>query len=711
QRPLPLLVTQVIEGRLARLDEKTRGLLQVAAIVGQDVPLELWQRVSAAPEEALAAAIKQGQDSQLIEEAGGGERYHFRHALLRLALYEEVVAPSRRPWHRRVAEALAETPNPDPDQVAHHLQQAGDARAIEWLIKAGERAQLTYAWEIAAQRFDAALSRLTEQGAPAAERAVLLRRMAELVRYMDSRRALALVDEAQRLAQEAGEPGLALTSQVDSGLYLCFLGDYRAGLDRMVEAVDAFAVLPTSSQARAWELVGSTDVLAGTLVQWLTVVGRLEEAHARGLRLLDEAPAPDFEPKQPGSSFADGLFGLARAQALLGEPANARRTSRQARAIYHAVGHHLMEVVSSSSELEHVQLPYFPEQLEERRLLAEAISAAARRAVQNQPAARFMCDLLPLQMLEGNWVAAREALQGLASGLGVFDSEAAGYAALLAHHQGEPGTARELIAGLLPQGPRAEPGNVPLWAGLTAQLLAAELALDASELALARAWLEAHDRWLGWSAAVLGRSEGALAWAAYHRASGDLPLARRLAAQALEHASDPRQPLAQLAAQRFLGQLHSEARQFGAAESHLEQALALAAACAAPFERALTLLELARLRTAQGRPDDARVLLAEVRTLCLPLDARPTLQRVDELERQLDDAAARRGRATYPAGLSAREVAVLRLVAQGLTDAQVAEQLFISRRTVSSHLLSIYNKLGVPSRAAATRFAVEHQLL
>lgn len=64
----------------------------------------------------------------------------------------------------------------------------------------------------------------------------------------------------------------------------------------------------------------------------------------------------------------------------------------------------------------------------------------------------------------------------------------------------------------------------------------------------------------------------------------------------------------------------------------------------------------------------------------------------------------------YPAGLTAREVEVLRLVAQGFTDTQVAEQLVVSHRTVTTHLTSIYNKLGVSSRVAATRFAVEHHL-
>jgi len=66
---------------------------------------------------------------------------------------------------------------------------------------------------------------------------------------------------------------------------------------------------------------------------------------------------------------------------------------------------------------------------------------------------------------------------------------------------------------------------------------------------------------------------------------------------------------------------------------------------------------------------------------------------------------------TYPDGLTAREVEVLRLVAQGLTNEQVARQLVISPRTVNSHLTSIFSKIGVSSRGAATRYAIEHQLV
>ncbi len=64
-----------------------------------------------------------------------------------------------------------------------------------------------------------------------------------------------------------------------------------------------------------------------------------------------------------------------------------------------------------------------------------------------------------------------------------------------------------------------------------------------------------------------------------------------------------------------------------------------------------------------------------------------------------------------PSGLTVREVEVLRLLAQGLTDAQIAEQLVISPRTVNTHLKAIYGKIQVSSRSAATRYALEQHLI
>jgi DNA-binding NarL/FixJ family response regulator len=76
------------------------------------------------------------------------------------------------------------------------------------------------------------------------------------------------------------------------------------------------------------------------------------------------------------------------------------------------------------------------------------------------------------------------------------------------------------------------------------------------------------------------------------------------------------------------------------------------------------------------------------------------------------NAVAAVGKPTeHPGGLTTREVDVLRLVALGLSDAEVARHLFLSVRTVHAHLRSIYRKLGLRSRTAAVRFAEENRLL
>lgn len=69
---------------------------------------------------------------------------------------------------------------------------------------------------------------------------------------------------------------------------------------------------------------------------------------------------------------------------------------------------------------------------------------------------------------------------------------------------------------------------------------------------------------------------------------------------------------------------------------------------------------------------------------------------------------------TAPAGLehlTPRQIEVLRLVARGMTNAEIAEALFLSRRTVHAHLRSIFHKLEVGHRSAATRYAIQHGLL
>ena len=85
----------------------------------------------------------------------------------------------------------------------------------------------------------------------------------------------------------------------------------------------------------------------------------------------------------------------------------------------------------------------------------------------------------------------------------------------------------QVLLAALPDGAATEPGKTLFLESQILQRLAVELSLAENAFSMARAWLEAHDRWLAWAGAVLGRAEGALLWARYHHASGNHAQARQ----------------------------------------------------------------------------------------------------------------------------------------------------------------------------------------
>jgi DNA-binding NarL/FixJ family response regulator len=124
-------------------------------------------------------------------------------------------------------------------------------------------------------------------------------------------------------------------------------------------------------------------------------------------------------------------------------------------------------------------------------------------------------------------------------------------------------------------------------------------------------------------------------------------------------------------------------------------------------ELALTLLQRGALeRQAAPRPsagDEGEGPLAAGLRLCEELGMQALGQR---LLRPAPEAAPRQGRAAPPDALSARERQVLRLVAQGRTNREIAALLVISEKTVARHLTNIFAKIGVTNRAAATAYAL-----
>jgi len=150
------------------------------------------------------------------------------------------------------------------------------------------------------------------------------------------------------------------------------------------------------------------------------------------------------------------------------------------------------------------------------------------------------------------------------------------------------------------------------------------------------------------------------------------------------------------------------ARLWGAAESLRE----IMGAPIPPSERAAYVRSVAAAHTQLGEQAFAAAW-SEGQTMSLEqvLAAKGTAEIPALIPTEPSSAPPEQMPSTSPAGLTTREMDVLRLLAQGLTSAQIAERLVIGLVTVNSHVRSIYSKLGVTSRAAATRYAMEHRML
>jgi ATP/maltotriose-dependent transcriptional regulator MalT len=143
------------------------------------------------------------------------------------------------------------------------------------------------------------------------------------------------------------------------------------------------------------------------------------------------------------------------------------------------------------------------------------------------------------------------------------------------------------------------------------------------------------------------------------------------------------------------------------ARALLEDAVDHFQRCGAPFEAALAQIELATSLLALGRMDHAKREAAAVLDCLLELGASAEAERA---RRILEASARDDGRSPFPE-VTPRELEVLRLLAEGLTNEQIAEQLVVSEHTVHHHVTSIKRKLDLPSRTAAAAYAFRHGLL
>ncbi|WP_369143247.1 LuxR C-terminal-related transcriptional regulator [Streptomyces sp. R44] len=235
-------------------------------------------------------------------------------------------------------------------------------------------------------------------------------------------------------------------------------------------------------------------------------------------------------------------------------------------------------------------------------------------------------------------------------------------------------------------GHRTQPGLAQLWM--------AQGRVDEAVAAIRGAADERRDR--------LGRARLLAAYVEIVLAADDVPGARAASEELSRIAEDIGAPLLRAVSAHARGAVLLAEDDAAAALDVLLDACRTWGELEAPYDRARSIVLLALARRRLGDVGTARLELDVARQVFLRLGAAPDLARLDALT----DERPRSG-----AGLSPRELEVLRLVATGRTNHAIAEELVLSEKTVARHLSNIFAKLDLGSRAAATAYAYEHDLV
>jgi DNA-binding CsgD family transcriptional regulator len=186
-------------------------------------------------------------------------------------------------------------------------------------------------------------------------------------------------------------------------------------------------------------------------------------------------------------------------------------------------------------------------------------------------------------------------------------------------------------------------------------------------------------------------------------AADDLAAARAASAELSEIALAFGAPLLAAASAHATGAMLLAEGDIEGASTSLRQACQTWLELEMPYEEAQTCLLLAAVSEKRGDQDGRRLELEAARRRFTQLDAAPLMAHVAEQS----------GRASHQriGSLSERETQVLRLLAAGKTNRSIADELFISEKTVARHVSNIFDKLGVSSRTGATAWAFQHNLI
>ncbi len=682
---IPEGVREVIGRRLDRLSTHAANTLVAAAVLGRQFTLrQLECAVEDTAKERLLDLVDELTAERLIEELSDSvAAYRFTHGLIRQTLLEEVPAARRARSHARIAEALEALYGAEADrhaaELAHHYRDGqailGGGKLVHYALIAGQQAMEAFAFAEAREWFQAGLA--ARPDAP-----------------MDK-------DHAALLAGYGRTQVVQSSSRGHDEIYRAFdyyvtSGDVEKALEIASYPVDMSwgidAAGTSRMTARALELAQPGTLLHAKLLCQHGRCLHQEKGDVEGSRAaLEKAGTLARE-------LGDEVLEL-RARYAVHEAGERRSIDSMEADLERARS--LRQPILEQQVIERL----FLESLEQGdlRTFDKHLQAAVEldRKVPSYPGNSVYRHGVEYLSLKGRWEEARHLISqvegsayhgllgdilagGLEHRLGDFEAARKSYERVIERvrpfHSGLASLARawtRLMAYESGQAEHAELGDrimrrardVDVWRHGAAPMLAVSAGLQAVVTADTREAARQYE-------ALSGCDRGVLAYViAPERVLGLLALTVGDVDRALGHFERTVEVM----------------RKIGAF-------LELAWAC---FENAVTLL-----RKGPANAEKARRLLDEAAQLASRLGLKQLAKRVSEKAAELPAAQP----SCYPDELTEREVEVLRMLGRGLTNQEIGDKLFISIKTVATHLRHVYEKANVANRAEATAYAIRNGL-
>jgi serine/threonine protein kinase/class 3 adenylate cyclase/tetratricopeptide (TPR) repeat protein len=707
---LPEEVTGAIARRIQDLGVPCQRLLTLAACLGERFAFDTLAAVSGESEETLLSLLEEGMQHRLL--LSREQAFQFAHPLVRQVFYHVPSVIRRQHLHHRIARTLeqvyAEHLEEHTLEIAHHLIRAGPAAAPDTVVayarRAGDQACSAFAWGEAARYYEAASSASEPSGHLSVQERAALHYWAGLAYYRDrdvgpcldhyekAIEAYRLIGDLRGLAQvlmEKARTHYTLASVPYGTMVdvqplediLRALGESEPGLCGRISAIMA-QVYWTARQTDKAEEMAQRALEIGQRLRddRLCAEASCGQALARVQNLHMREALQSYQNALSYARRADDLWlqgwplqRMPLTLTLLGRFDEAEAVAREAYTLTRKT-HDWADYSLALSALACVAVARGDFAVAERHVHETMLMVSRSRYPWG--GARALFALACARARRGAWAEAEDALDILVEPGRIFadvgpviQTFARAFRQLLRAHSGSLlAEAMEPLAADLRRVVASDPHSLAAFCVLVelGKLLAIPTIVEFPYQVLSRALEREVLFSLGWVFLI----------------------------------------------PRVLGVAATLQRRWDTAEAHFQAAIGVATSVGARPELALTYLDYAHMLAARGGRSGRRraiELVKQAGAIFHELGMEPFARRAAEAP-QVRVSVAPRPRAADPGDLSAWEVEVLRHTAQGRSSHEIADDLMLSSKTVARHMRSIFKKIGVKNRTAATAYALEKGL-